>query len=46
MIGAVLAKLFSDDRELSAKLDDWSKKTLHNWNGIEVGQVRPAGELA
>jgi len=46
MIGAVLAKLFADDQELSAKLDDWSKKTLKNWNGIEVGQIRPAGELA
>jgi len=45
MIGAVLAKLFSDDEELSAKLGDWSKKTLKNWNGIEVGRIRPAGEL-
>ena len=46
MIGAVLAKLFSDDQELSAKLADWSRKTLKNWNGIEVGQIRPVGELA
>ena len=46
MIGAVLAKLFDDDQELSANLADWSNKTLKNWNGIEVGQIRPAGELA
>jgi len=46
MIGAVLAKLFSEDQELSAKLGDWSKKSLKNWNGIEVGQIRPVGELA
>jgi len=46
MIGAGLAKLFSDDRDLSAKLGDWSQKTLKNWNGIEVGRIRPAGDLA
>jgi len=46
MIGAVLAKFFADDRELSAKLGDWTNKTLKNWNGIEVGQIRPVGELA
>ena len=46
MIGAVLAKLFADDRDLSEKLGDWSRKTLRNWNGIEVGQIRPVGELA
>lgn len=45
MVGAVLAKLFEDDHELSAKLGDWSTKTLNNWNRIEVGQIRPAGEL-
>lgn len=45
MIGGVLAKLFSDDHELSARLGDWSRKTLKNWNGIEVGQIRPAGAL-
>ncbi|KGF70785.1 asparaginase [Hoeflea sp. BAL378] len=46
MIGAVLAKLFSDDEELSARLAQWSNKTMKNWNGIEVGRIRPAGELA
>jgi len=45
MIGAVLSKLFVDDQELSAKLADWSKKTMKNWNGIEVGRIRPTGEL-
>tara|TARA_R110002020_G_scaffold36134_16_gene108669 strand:- start:3755 stop:4759 length:1005 start_codon:yes stop_codon:yes gene_type:complete len=46
MIGAVLARLFADDDELSAKLGDWANKTLKNWNGIEVGKIRPVGELA
>jgi L-asparaginase II len=46
MIGAVLAKLFADDQDLSASLGDWSRKRMKNWNGIEVGTIRPAGELA
>ncbi|WP_339760090.1 asparaginase [uncultured Hoeflea sp.] len=46
MIGGVLAKLFGDDEEISARLADWSHKTMKNWNGIEVGRIRPAGELA
>ncbi|WP_417412282.1 asparaginase [Hoeflea sp.] len=46
MIGGVLAKLFGDDEELSAKLAGWSRKTMKNWNGIEVGRIRPAGGLA
>ena len=46
MIGAVLARLFSDDEQLSSRLGDWSRKTLKNWNGIEVGRIRPVGELA
>ena len=28
------------------KLGDGTNKTLKNWNGIEVGQIRPGGELA
>lgn len=46
MIGAVLARLFADDPDLSAKLGAWSNKTLRNWNRIEVGRIRPAGELS
>ena len=46
MIGAVLARLFADDEEVSSRLGDWSRKTLKNWNGIEVGAIRPVGELA
>lgn len=46
MIGAVLAKLFAGDQDLSARLGDWSRKTMKNWNGIEVGRIRPAGDLA
>ncbi|OCW58441.1 asparaginase [Hoeflea olei] len=45
MIGAVFAKLFEADEELSSRLADWSTKTMKNWNGIEVGQIRPVGEL-
>ena len=46
MIGGVLAKLFGDDEDISARLADWSHKTMKNWNGIEVGRIRPAGDLA
>ncbi|MDF1608485.1 asparaginase [Hoeflea sp. YIM 152468] len=46
MIGAVLARLFADDQELSVRLGDWSRKIMRNWNGIEVGRLRPAGGLA
>ena len=46
MIGGVLAKLFGDDADLSAKLSDWTEKRMKNWNGIEVGRIRPAGDLA
>ena len=46
MIGGVLARLFSDDAELSARLSDWAEKRMTNWNGIEVGRIRPAGDLA
>jgi L-asparaginase II len=46
MIGAVLAKLFKQDEDLSAKLGGWVEKRLKNWNGVEVGRIRAAGALA
>lgn len=46
MIGAVLAKLFADDQELAGKLRTWTQKQLKNWNRIEVGVIRPTGDLA
>jgi L-asparaginase II len=46
MVGAVLAKLFDDDADLSARLSAWAEKRMNNWNGIEVGTIRPAGALA
>lgn len=46
MIGTVLAKLFADDQELSGKLRTWTQKQLKNWNRIEVGVIRPTGDLA
>jgi L-asparaginase II len=46
MIGAVLARLFADDELLAAKLGNWSEKRLRNWNRVEVGLIRPVGDLA
>lgn len=46
MIAAVLSKLFADDEPVVAKLNAMASHTMHNWNKIEVGTVRPAGELA
>ncbi|PWW02137.1 asparaginase [Hoeflea marina] len=46
MVAAVLAKLFADDGEICGKLGAMASRTMRNWNGIEVGTVRPAGELA
>ncbi|SOE17595.1 asparaginase [Hoeflea halophila] len=46
MIGGLLAKLFADDEEVSAKLAGWSDKSLKNWKGTEVGRIRPGGALA
>jgi L-asparaginase II len=46
MIGAVLAKLFADDQDLAGKLRARTQKQLKNWNRIEVGVIRPAGDLA
>lgn len=46
MVAAVLAKLMADDAALSASLHELAKRTLRNWNGIAVGEVRPVAELA
>jgi L-asparaginase II len=46
MVAAVLADLLRDDAELSTKLGDLARPKLTNWNGIDVGSLRPAGELA
>jgi L-asparaginase II len=46
MVAAVLARLVGNDGTLSARLSELATRTLTNWNGIEVGTVRPAGALA
>lgn len=44
-IAAVLAKLLASDEELAARLDKIARPVLSNWNGIEVGALRPGGAL-
>jgi L-asparaginase II len=44
MVAAVLARLLADD-ELSGKLSKMAHSKITNWNGIDVGAVRPVGEL-
>jgi L-asparaginase II len=42
----LLARLLSGDEALAQQLRDAATVTMRNWNGIEVGQVRPAGQLS
>ena len=46
MVASVLAGLLKDDEELASGLRRIASPVLKNWNGIEVGAVRPAGALA
>jgi L-asparaginase II len=46
VVAEVLARLFRNDAELSAKLHEMARPELHNWNGILVGSLRPAGLLS
>ena len=46
MVASVLAGLLKDDEELASGLRSIASPVLKNWNGIEVGAVRPAGALA
>jgi L-asparaginase II len=46
MIAAVLARLLGKDPALSAAFAEMAAPTLTNWNGIDVGALRPIGELA
>lgn len=45
MVAAVLARLLEKDEALSATLSRMARPVLTNWNGIEVGGLRPVGEL-
>lgn len=46
VIAALLAKLLAADGGLAAKLGSLARPVLRNWNGIEVGGLRPAGPLS
>ncbi len=46
MVAAVLARLLEHDGELVAKLGELAAPKLTNWNGIEVGALRPVGAIA
>lgn len=44
MVAAVLARLLEGD--LAGGVARMARPRLYNWNGIEVGGIRPVGELA
>ena len=44
-VGAVLAKLLSTDAALAATLREMTNPVQKNWNGIEVGRIRPTDAL-
>jgi L-asparaginase II len=46
IVAAVLEKLLAGDPPLAATLGALARPVLRNWNGIEVGALRPAGPLA
>ena len=46
MISAVLARLLRVDRELSERLGVLANPIMRNWNGFEVGRLRPTSVLS
>ncbi|WP_274629720.1 asparaginase [Arvimicrobium flavum] len=44
-VATVLAKLLSGDAALAERLRQLASPTLSNWNGIEVGSLRPSDVL-
>lgn len=46
MVAAVLAKLLANDAALVERLVGFANPVLRNWNGIEVGCLRPSAALA
>lgn len=46
MVAATLAAFFPKDSEIRETLSALAHHRMKNWNGIEVGTVRPAGPLA
>ncbi len=45
IMAATLARLVATDADRAA-LDKFARRPLHNWNGIAVGEIRPAEILA
>lgn len=45
MVAAVLQHLLANDPALSATFANMARPVLTNWNGVEVGALRPAGGL-
>jgi L-asparaginase II len=45
MIAGLLARLMGSDDPAYAALDALANKTLRNWNGTEVGQIRVTDAL-
>lgn len=45
MVAAVLAKLLANDAALAGQLTGFANPMLRNWNGIEVGRLRPSAIL-
>lgn len=45
MVAALLQKLLAQDAMLSASFAEMARPVLSNWNGIEVGALRPTAAL-
>lgn len=46
MVAAVLQKLLASDGGLWVAMGEMARPVLTNWNGVEVGALRPAGPLS
>lgn len=46
MVASVLARFFEKGSEVHHSLMAFANKSMRNWNGIHVGDVRVAGELS
>lgn len=44
-VAAILASLLASDREMVERLHELAHRSLFNWRGIHVGDLRPAGPL-
>lgn len=45
IVAAILSTLFKDDTAVQAALAELARPVLKNWNGMEVGKLRPAAAL-